>query len=188
LRATSDGKLSWWNYASQYPIPLDALAKLNINIWNIPQLEVATRFAKNTFKLSLQLASIKDLEKLPELDDQGINQLKIYVQKLMDNISEAAQIVLDSAAEMMNIFGELSSSDYCNHPDMVESMRALIEMSKYITPVSNPQGPVTLELKTIFEWADKLNEGRTYAIIAYLFWASDVISERKSERKAPRPI
>jgi hypothetical protein len=122
------------------------------------------------------------------LDDQGIKQLGVYDQKLMDEISIVAQIVLDSAAEMMNIFEELPRSDYCNHPNMVESMKALIEMGKYMTPVPNPQGKITLEIRTIFEWADKLNEGRTSAIIAYLFWVSDVISENKSERKAPRPI
>lgn len=188
LWGSSEGKLGWWNFVAQYPIPEDALIKLNINIWDMPQLEVATRFAQNTFKLSLQLASIKDLERLPELDDQGIKQLGVYVQKLMDEISIVAQIVLDSAAEMMNIFEKLSRSDYCNHPNMVESMKALIEMGKYMTPVPNPQGKITLELRTIFEWADKLNEGRTYAIIAYLFWVSDVISENKSERKAIRPI
>jgi hypothetical protein len=188
LWGTSEGKLGWWNFVVQYPIPKDALAKLNINIWDIPKLEVATRFAQNTFKLSLQLASIKDLERLPELDDQGIKYLEIYVQKLMDEISVVVQIVLDSAAEMMNIFGELSRSECCDHPNMVESMNALIEMGKYITPVPDPQGKITLELRTIFEWADRLNEGRTYAIIAYLFWASDVISESESERKAPRPV
>ena len=176
LWGTNEGKLSWWNLVAQYPIPRNALTELNINIWDIPQLEVATRFAQNTYKLSLQLASIKDLERLPELDDLGIIQFKTYVQKLMDDISIAAQTVLDSAAEMMNIFEELSRSDYCNRQNMVESMRALIEMSKYMTPVPNPQGELTLGLKTISEWADKSDEGRKYAIIAYLFWASDVIS------------
>ncbi len=182
LWGTSEGKLSWWNFVAQYQISEDAITKLNINVWDIPKLEVANLFAQNTFKLSMQLASIKDLERLPELDDLGIKQLKIYVQKLMDEISITAQIVLDSAAEMMKIFGKLSPSDYCNHPNMVESMRAMIEMAKYITPIPNPQGKITLELETIFEWADKLNEGRKYAMIAYLFWASDVISEKRLDQ------
>ena len=99
----------------------------------------------------------------------------------------AAQTALDSAAEMMHIFGDLSTSDYSNHPNMVESFRALREMSKYITPAPNPQGKITLEPKTIFEWTEKLDEGRKYAIIAYLFWASDIISGSKSEGKKIRP-
>ena len=177
LWGTSEGKLSWWNFVAQYPIPRDALTELCINIWEIPQLEVATKFVQNTYKLSLQLASIKDLERLPELDDLGISQFKVYFQELMDDISKVAQTVLDSATEMKNIFNELSPSDYHNHPYKVKSMQALIEMSKCMTPVPNPRGEITLELKTIFKWAEDLEDGRKYAILAYLFWASDVISE-----------
>ena len=180
LWGTSEGKLGWWNFAAQYQIPRDALTELSINIWDMPQLEVATRFAQNTYKLSLQLASIKDLERLPELDDLGISQFKVYVQKLMDNNSKVTQNVLDSATEMTRIFRELPKSECQNRPYMVKSMQALIEMGKYITPVPNPQGEMTLELKTIFKWADQLEEGRIYASLAYLFWASDAISENKN--------
>ena len=70
---------------------------------------------------------------------------------------------------MINIFNKLSPSDYQNRPYMVKSMQALIEMGKYITPVPNPQGEITLELKTIFKWADQSEEGRKYAILHTYF-------------------
>jgi hypothetical protein len=47
--------------------------------------------------------------------------------------------------------------------------------------VPDQRGEITLELKTIFKWAGQLEEGRKYAMIAYLFWASDVISENKND-------
>jgi hypothetical protein len=175
LWGSCDGKLGWWNYATQYPVPQDALTELNINLWDLPQLEVAASLNQNTFKLSLQLASIRDYDRLPELDDQGIIQFKTYLQKLVDDISIVTQNVLDSGAQMMNILGSLSVSDYNNHPNLVECRQALIEMNKYIMPVPNPMGKITLDQKTIKEWANELNGGKLYAALAYLFWANDII-------------
>ena len=188
LLGTDEGILSWRNFATQYPIHRDALADLNIDIWDIPHLEIASKFAQNIVKLSLQLASIKDLERLPELDDQGISQIKTYVQKLMDDISIVIQNILESISNMTNIFGGLSPSDYYNRPNMIESMRALIELGKYIIPASNSQGEITLEPKTILEWANKLDEWRNYSMIAYLFWASDVIDNENKEKTYPLQV
>ena len=182
LLGTDEGILNWWNFATQYPIHRDALTNLNIDIWDIPQLEIATKFAQNIVKLSLQLASIKDLERLPELDDQGISQIKTYAQKLMDDIRIVIQNILESRANMLKIFGDLSPSDYYNHSYMIESMRALIEVGKYIIPVPNSQGEISLEPNTILEWANKSDEWRNYAMIAYLFWASDIINNENKDK------
>ena len=180
LWSENNGKLSWWNLVIQYPIPRDALDELHLDIWDDPQLEVATNLAQNAFELSLRLASIRGFERLPELDAQGVNQFSTYVQNLMDNVSMVAQSVLDSGAEMMNIFSELPNSECENRPNMIESMQALVEMGKYITPVSEVRGEITLDLRTIFKWADMLEKARGYAVFAYLFWASDVISNISS--------
>lgn len=182
LSGIDEGNLSWWNFESQHSIQRKALTNLNIEVWNISQLEIATKFAQSIVKLSFQLASIKDSERLSELDDQGINQIKTYAQKLMDDISISIQNIYESAEEMIKIFGDISPSDYYNHSNMIESVRALIEVGKYIIPVPNSQGETTLEAKTVLEWANKLDDWRNYAMIAYLFWASDVIDNENKEK------
>ena len=177
LWGENSGKLSWWNLIIQYPIPGDAFDELNLDIWDDPQLEIATNLAQNAFELSLRLANIRNFKGLPELDDQGVNQFSTYVQSSIDNAIMVAQSVSNSAEEMKNIFEELPNSEYENHPNMIESMQALIEMVKYITPVSEVREEMTLDLKTISKWADMLEKAREYAALAYLFWASDVISD-----------
>jgi hypothetical protein len=177
--------LNWFNFIAQYTIPRDALTKLNTNIWDIPQLEVATKFAQNIVNLSLQLASIKDLDRLPELDDLGISQIKIYAQKLINDISMTVQVISDSIINMTNVFEELPPSERHNHPNMIASIQALIEVGKYLIPTSNSQEETVLELKTILGWTDKLDEWRNYAMISYLFWSSDVINN-ENKRKVNR--
>jgi len=179
LSRASVDKLNLLNFATQKLIPMDVLSELKIKVWDIPQLEVATRFIQNMVKLSLQIASIKDLKRLPFLDDQGVDQFKIYATKLMGDIKLEIQIILSSAEEMKNFLMKLSYSDDHIYPNMSELDTILNEVIKYLTSVSNSLDEIELEQKTLFEWVDKLDGWKfcvIYASNAYLFWVSYVIS------------
>lgn len=55
----------------------------------------------------------------------------------------------------------------------------LTELIKYVASVSNSLDETDLEVKSIFEWVDKLKEWQfceIYSRIAYLFWVSYVIN------------
>jgi hypothetical protein len=167
------GKLSWWNFLILHQIPKDALAELNFDIWDDTHLEVVTKLLGNAFDMSFRLAHIRDLGKLSELDEQGINQFGTYAQNIMNKISIECTTLSDSSLKMMNVFKELPESEYEKHQDAIKSMQALIEMIKYI-PGTN--GEAIVDFKTIERWANMLEKAREYAAVAYLFWASDVIS------------
>lgn len=182
LMGSNNGYLNWWNFAIQYPIPKDALTELNINVWDIPQLEVATKFIQNIIKLSQQLTSIKDLERLPELDNQGISQLEVYAIKLMKDVKLVTRIILVSAEEMKNDLEKLPSSDYHTPPDVSESIKALNEVIRDMLSLSSSQEIIDLELKSILKWVNKLDKWKNceiFAKMAYLLWVSDVINSKK---------
>lgn len=92
------------------------------------------------------------------------------------------QVIIDSSTNMINIFQELPPSEYHNHPNMIDSIQALIEVGKYLTPASDSQREVFLEPRTILGWTDKLDEWRNYSMISYLLWASDIISHENEEK------
>ncbi|MDY0129502.1 MAG: hypothetical protein RBR63_04880 [Methanosarcina vacuolata] len=180
LFGTDEGKLSWWNFAIQHTIHRDTLTELNIEVWNIQLLEVANMFSQSIGKLSIQLASIKDLKKLPVLDDQGVNQLKIYAKKLMEDIKLEIQTALNSAEEMNNFIKNTSSSNCFREPNINDLEKALTEVINYITSLSSSLYEIELELKTIFEWVDKFYGWKAFEICSmsvYLFWVSDVIND-----------
>lgn len=179
LFGTDEGKLSWWNFATQYPIHRNALTNLNIDVWDIPQLEIANKFSQNIFKLSLQVASIKDLERLPELDDQGHNQLRIYAKKLIEDIKLETQAALNSAEEMKIFIKKLSSSNCLLDLNMNDLEKGLTEVITYMTSLLSSLYEIELEIKTIFEWVDKLDGWKNFEVnstVLYLFWVSYVIN------------
>jgi len=168
-------ELKWWNLVP-HPIPPDALTELRLTAWAEPRLEVAHKLIASVSQLSLFAAHIRDFERLPDLDEQGEKEFQEYIQRLVAPTSEALQLVLDTKVEIENLFGEFSPSDYENRPNLVAVVQALQALHNQVLPTSDFRGQVLMDLEGMVEWANRLETGKQYAFLAYLFWASDIVS------------
>jgi len=168
-------ELKWWNLAP-HPIPPDALTELRLTTWAEPRLEVAHKLTASVSKLSLFAAHLRDFARLPDLDEQGKKEFQQYIQRLVAPMKEALQLVLDTEVEIENLFGEFSPSDYENRPNLVAVVQALQALHNQVLPTSDFQGQVSMDLEGMVEWANRLERGKQYAFLAYLFWASDIVS------------
>ncbi|MCY7385042.1 MAG: hypothetical protein LH628_21170 [Microcoleus sp. CAN_BIN18] len=168
-------ELKWWNLVP-HPIPPDALTELKLTTWAEPRLEVAHKLIASVSQLSLFAAHIRDFERLPDLDEQGEKEFQEYIQRLVAPMSEALQLVLDTEVEILKILGEFSPYDYENSPNLATVVEALQALHNQVLPTANFQGQVTMDLKGIVEWANRLETGKQYAFLAYLFWTSDIVN------------
>lgn len=168
-------ELKWWNLVP-HPIPPDALTELRLTTWVEPRLEVAHKLIASVSQLSLFAAHIRNFERLPDLDEQGEKEFQEYIQRLVDPTSEALQLVLDTKVEILKILGEFSPDDYENSPNLETVVAALQALHDQVLPTANFQGQVTMDLKEIVEWGNRLETGKQYAFLAYLFWASDIVN------------
>jgi len=121
-------------------------------------------------------AHIRDFARLPDLDEQGKKELQQYIQRLVAPMNEALQLVLDREVEIGNYFIELLPSDYEKPPNLVAAIEALKALHERVLPTSDFQGQVSMDLEGMVEWANRLETGKQYAFLAYLFWASDIVS------------
>ncbi len=176
LSGNEQGQLKWWNFV-QHPIPLDALTELGFTTWTVPRLEVANRLIASVSQLSLLASHIRDFERLPELDEQGLEQFQNYIQSLSDPMSEAFQPVLYAETEIANFLIKLSPSQYEERPNLVAVREAIKKLHEHILPSSDFQDSLTIDFRRIVEWANRLERGKQYAFLTYLFWASDVLDE-----------
>ncbi|MCW6053890.1 hypothetical protein K4039_28530 [Lyngbya sp. CCAP 1446/10] len=168
-------ELKWWNLVP-HSIPPDALTKLMLMTWTDPCLEIGKKLIDSVSQLSLFAAHIRDFERLPDLDEQGEKQFAEYIQRLVDPMSEALQLVLDTEVEILNFLGEFSPSDYENRPNLKTVVEALQALHTQVLPTANLQGQVTMDLEGMVEWANRLETGKQYASLVYLFWVSDIVS------------
>ena len=156
-------------------IPSDAFAELGFLTWNTPRLEIATSLLQGEVTLSQLTIHIRDLKELPDLDDRGEEQLQTYLSRLSSHMSEAFQLFLDSASKILDEFNNLPESEQEYRPNLSAAVQAISEMHQDILPTSDFQGETVLTLEDLFEWADRLEQGQEYAVLAWLNWATDVL-------------
>lgn len=168
-------ELKWWNLA-HHTIPPDALTELRLMTWTEPHLEIGNKLIDSVYQLSLFAAHIRDFERLPDLDEQGKKEFQEYIQCLGLPMSQALQLVLDTEVEILNFFAKFSPSDYANRPNLATAIEALQALHNQVLPASNVQGQVVMDLDGMVEWANRLETGKQYAFLAYLFWASDIVN------------
>jgi len=173
-------ELKWWNLAPHF-IPPDALTELRLMTWTEPRLVIGNKLVACVSQLSLLAAHIRDFERLPDLDEQGQEEFQQYIQRPAALMNEAFQLVLDTEVEIGNSFKEFSPSDYENRPNLATVVEALQALHNQVLPTSDFQGEVAMDLKGIVEWANRLETGKQYAFIAYLFWVSDLLDKLEDD-------
>ena len=139
-------ELGWWNLVQQ-PIPQDAWAKLGLEIWKVPQFEFALRFLKSTAELSLLAAHIRDFERLPELDNLGLELLQSHIHSVTVKMADAFEASQKAAADLINIFEKVSETEYDHRSNLMAAMQALNDGWNNVSPVSDFNGKVTLDLE-----------------------------------------
>lgn len=169
-------ELGWWNLVQQ-PIPQDTWAKLGLEIWKVPQFEFALRFLKSTAELSLLAAHIRDFETLPELDNLGLELLQSHIHSVSVKMADAFEASQKAAVDLISIFEKVSETGYDHRPNLMAAMQALNDGWNNVSPVSDFNGKVTLDLDELVEWAKRLENAREKAFMVYLFWVADVLDE-----------
>lgn len=166
-------ELRWWNLIRQ-PIPQQAFAESGFEIWNIPRLETGARLSQSVTALSLLVAHIRDLDRIPDADEQGVKQLHEYLQQVQAQITQAYQEIFDSVTAIASVCNELTPSDYENRPNFVAVMQGLSELRGIFFDFKTE---FSLNTQELVEWAPQLEKARNTAFAIYLFWVADVLDE-----------
>jgi hypothetical protein len=171
--STSEG-YAWWDYV-QYPVPPENWDSLKLQMWEHPRLELADQFQNAVAVLSLLIAHLCDLDRLPEVDEEGKELLQDYISDLSGDVSGAFQQVLDRMAEMVNYFNSLVPEERERHPALITAMQALVEMRENIMPDEHFDGELKMDLASAREWMQRLETARGQAEFVRLYWAADVL-------------
>jgi hypothetical protein len=170
----SENEISLWQ-PWHHQIPTETMSVLKIGTCEHANLEPAQRYMANMSNLSLYATHIADFVKLPELDEQGLCQLREYLGNAQKRTSEVLQASLDAARDMTDSFNRLGSQEITKHPYLVSAMRELIEIHSHTLPTEEFSGHVRMNLNEVAGWADRLVKARESAGLVYLLWASDVL-------------
>lgn len=173
-------------FASNFQLSIDddALAKLRLSTWAVPGLSVGEDLMTSTSELSLLAGHIRDCKRLPDLDEFGAEQLGSYLQGLSKPLSAALQSALDAASVVLHRFNQLSTPEQQGRAALMSAVEAVIELRSYLLPSEGFEQSEMMNIEQISEWANRLEQARTYAVLAYLYWVADVLDEVEVSRAA----
>ncbi len=161
-------ELKWWQIF-QLPIPDHAVVELGIATWQDTRLEPAITFLTSTTALSMYAAHIGDFLNMPELDDEGINQLQVYLQKTKSQLEEAFQSTLDTSTTITNTFTQLTMEEQAQRPAPFRIGTSAHRDAIGPSSQEDYYGQVQLTVTDIAEWAERLKKAREYAGLLYFF-------------------
>jgi hypothetical protein len=171
----------WWNYMMRN-VPSQALTALQIEVWSIPRLDVGANLYKSAISLFLMLAHIRDLGRLPQMDGPGFNLCQAYIVQGVFAIQELCQSCLDCLSNMLAYVNQISPSAIAERPYLMAALNELFDLPEALAPEVGFSAEVELGYDELVNWAYKLEEGNGLAFLAYLHWASDVVSELQFDK------
>jgi hypothetical protein len=176
--------LGRWHFVP-VPIPADALSQLGLSTWMHPRLDIAQQLMGSVSGLSLLASHLQDFERLPELDDQGHGILQPYIHECATQLSACFQAVLDTVAELLSYYNQLSPQDLASHPYLMLAIQSVTELHEHIKPITDRQTDSKLELSMSLaeftEWANRLESIQQLTFLIYLCWVADILQEAKNE-------
>ncbi len=168
-------EMPWWNYF-QHPIPALALAKLGLSSWELPAINKAFHWLEAVTALSFLTAHIRDLKELPELDDQGEDALRRYLQRLGDQLTTGLKQVRERRDEINEVVMlSAASSNEEQETDQLESQQVLDELTDAVFPSRDARGSIDMTVEMIGTWADRMDTVREQATLFYLLFAGAVV-------------
>jgi len=171
----ASGGKDWWNYV-QRPVSPEDWTRSGLPAWESERLQMATTFQSALIELSLLVAHLCDLTRLPaQTDDLGQTLLQEYLTRQSQSINEAFQRALDQAAELLRYFESLTEEQRESRPPLIAAMRTLGDMTENLAPSPDFDGEQLITLSTLVDWMPRLETARLQAELVYLLWATDCL-------------
>lgn len=168
--------LKWWNLA-QHNIPTEPFERLKLSTWDLPELAPGQKLLQSTALLFSLAAHIRDFRRLDDIEEEGLELLQEYVNRLNTKLSESLQGALDAETELALAINSLEPSQLQDRPALIEMAETLPRLHEVIMPSADFDSQQTLTLEKLIGWADRLEEAPQFALLCSLAWASDVIDQ-----------
>jgi hypothetical protein len=167
-----------WNQALK-PIPADAQQQLNLRGWELPQLETAALMERHSTELYLLIGHLRDLLRLPELDNIGTEQAQEYITTLIrQQVSPSLEAVLEARSRFVRMLEEIAASSGQEHyPNLAALKDGLQLVYDAVLPNPDDEEGTTIRMGDIAAWAARLEKVREYVSAIYLLWATDVLAQ-----------
>jgi hypothetical protein len=101
-------------------------------------------------------------------EEEGLELLQEYVNRLNTKLCEALQGVLDAETELAEAVNLLEPSELQGRPVLIEMAETLPRLHEVIMPSADFESQQTLTLEKLIGWADRLEQAPQFALLCSL--------------------
>lgn len=165
-----------WKFIPQ-PIPDENWSRLNIQLWQLPDIELMEHLGTSVGELYVLVARLGVLIGLPDMTDVGGIVIQRFVEAQAEFISERLQRFYYAIADITERINQLSPEQLATRPAWQEAVGALPELLQLVRPPQSDTGQPGLTITEIAPYVSRLEQATSIAESVKLYWLSDVISE-----------
>lgn len=159
-------------------IPSGSLQELPLDEWEGDRIDLGKSLVANVVGLSILAAQFKEFEKLPDLDQIGLEKIKSYFHGLNQSISDylqAASHSINAIAELLDELNQNSDEEIEKRPHLTQVALGIRELISQVVPEGMNNGQFLLSLEEGIAWAKQLEVAQDTAFNIALHWLSDYL-------------
>ena len=163
-----------WSYIPR-PIPEETWAQLRLSTWEDVCFEMVERLQETVCALSLIVAHICDLERLPDGNQVGQELLQSHVALQSQSIGLMHDQLVAVLSDILKDLKALPAEEIVARPALTVVTEYLAQLVKDIVLDTNEQTTLVMQMADMRHWLQKLELARAQVETIRLLWVTDVL-------------
>jgi hypothetical protein len=145
--------------------------------WDAPGIRTANQLSRSVATLRQLTSQVSEFQDMPDPTEPGMERLQTYLlEELSETLSTSLQTFFDAAAELLDQYNALSTSEQQHRDKLRLAAASLIEAAEYVHPAEG-DGSFELDLAEILEYARRLEEVYPVVEEIRLSWITDILEQ-----------
>jgi hypothetical protein len=170
-----DQRQNQWKYIQQ-PIPDENWQRLNILVWDTPEIERANRLSTVIAETLIRVAQLAELSAVPGITEAGDMLMLKHVKAQSDLVSQSLQVVFDIISAMAEQLGGLSEEELQQRYYLQKAVQGLQKLPALALPTEASDGIYSFPLNDLPDYVRKLEQAVTIAESVRLYWIADTLN------------
>lgn len=176
-------EMSWANFVLQ-PIPKDAVKKLNLQLWNSPELEIGNQMLQSIIAFQMGLGHIRHISNVLEnIDTLGMEILKDYLSKFSKNLSEILNLFLTKLDNIKEEFKRVLEQMPENNLHLEEIVNFVSNTIEAFSLLKDKNEKIILDLANIEDFSERFGSISDASNVIHLVWIQNVLQNERIEIK-----
>lgn len=170
-----DLEIGWTNFIL-HPIPKDAVKELNLQMWNLPKLEVGNQMIQSIMIFQMGLGHLRHISSIVgNVDSLGNEILQDYLSKFSKNLSEPMNLFLTKLDIIKEELRKVFEQDPENNLHLEDIIDLASDTFEFFSSRKGDNELIELDIAEITVWFEKFGNVLSLSNLIHLVWIQNLL-------------